>query len=208
MARIGLVLALFQAVIGLASGSEQLYLAQPVIINGLYGVAFVGSVALRRPLAGAFADEMYPFPDFVRSSETFRRVFSHVSLMWGAYLLARSALRLLTLQHSSVEAFLGVNFITGVPLTALLLATSDLVRRPRLPQQRGVGPGDRGHGRRRDRRPDRRRHRSGERRGSSLMPTRDDRPGGRPSPDRKCVLDADALGQQLAVVGGVAEQQL
>ena len=113
MARIGLVLALFQAVIGLASGSERLYLAQPVIINGLYGLAFVGSVALRRPLAGAFADEMYPFPDFVRSSDTFRRVFGRVSLMWGVYLLARSALRLATLQNSSVEAFLGVNFITG-----------------------------------------------------------------------------------------------
>ena len=66
MARIGLGLALLQAVIGLTSGSEQLYLAQPVIINGLYGLAFVGSVAIGRPLAGAFADEMYPFPDEVR----------------------------------------------------------------------------------------------------------------------------------------------
>lgn len=124
MARIGLVLALFQAVIGLASGSERLYLAQPVIINGLYGLAFVVSVAVRRPLAGTFADEMYPFPDFVRSSVTFRRVFGRVSLMWGAYLLARSGLRLATLQNASVEAFLGVNFLTGMPLTALLLAVS------------------------------------------------------------------------------------
>ena len=124
MARIGLVLVLFEAVVGLVSGSERLYLAQPVIVNGLYGLAFVGSVVLRRPLAGAFADEMYPFPDFVRASETFRRVFSRVSLMWGVYLLARSALRLATLQNSSVEAFLGVNFLTGMPLTALLLATS------------------------------------------------------------------------------------
>src|SRR5436190_14304694 len=76
MARIGLGLALIQAVIGLASGSERVFLAQPVIINGLYGLAFVGSVAFRRPLAGAFADEMYPFPDFVRESGTFRRIFS------------------------------------------------------------------------------------------------------------------------------------
>lgn len=124
MARLGLGLALLQAVIGLASGSEQLYLAQPVIINGLYGLAFVGSVVIRRPLAGAFADEMYPFPDFVRASVTFRQVFSRVSLMWGVYLLARSGLRLATLQSSSVEAFLAVNAITGVPLTAVLLGWS------------------------------------------------------------------------------------
>ena len=113
-----------QAVIGLTSGSERLYLAQPVIINGLYGLAFLGSVLLRRPLAGAFADEMYPFPDFVRSSDTFRQIFSRISLVWGLYLLVRSGLRLATLQSSSVEAFLGVNFLTGMPLTALLLGWS------------------------------------------------------------------------------------
>ena len=38
--------------------------------------------------------------------------------MWGGYLLARARCRLATLQHGSVEAFLGVNFLTGMPLTA------------------------------------------------------------------------------------------
>ena len=67
---------------------------------------------------------MYPFPDEVRESATFRLVFGRVSLMWGGYLLARSALRLATLQGASVEAFLLVNAVTGLPLTAALLAWS------------------------------------------------------------------------------------
>jgi intracellular septation protein A len=124
MARIGLAFVVVQAAVGLMSGSEQLYLAQPVLVSGLYGLGFLGSVALRRPLTAAFAEEMYPFPDFVRESDTYRRAFSNISLVWGVYLLGRTALRLVTLADSSVEAFMVVNFVTGVPVTAFLLSWS------------------------------------------------------------------------------------
>src|SRR5437660_1281871 len=43
MARMGLVLVLIQAVIGLVSNSAIVYLAQPVLITGVYGLAFVTS---------------------------------------------------------------------------------------------------------------------------------------------------------------------
>ena len=55
---------------------------------------------------------------------TFRRVFSRVSLAWAAYLLARSALRLMALTRVSVEGFIFVNIVTGIPLTAALMAWS------------------------------------------------------------------------------------
>lgn len=124
MARIALGFVLVQAALGLVTGSEWLYLAQPVLVSGGYGVAFLGSVVIRRPLAGAFAEETYPFPDFVRTSATYRRAFSRISLVWGSYLVGRSALRLAALSGSSVEAFIAVNLITGVPFTALLLGWS------------------------------------------------------------------------------------
>jgi intracellular septation protein A len=124
MARIGLAFIVIQAAVGLVSGSEQLYLAQPVLVSGLYGLAFLGSVVIRRPLTAAFAEEMYPFPDFVRESDTYRRAFSNISLVWGIYLLGRTAMRLATLADSSVEAFMVVNFVTGVPVTAFLLSWS------------------------------------------------------------------------------------
>ncbi|MEJ7584641.1 MAG: VC0807 family protein [Acidimicrobiales bacterium] len=124
MARIGLIFVVTQAVIGLATGSERLYLAQPVIVSAGFGLAFLASVVIRRPLTAAFAEEMYPFPDEVRASDTYRQAFSRISLVWGVYLLGRSALRLATLADSSVEAFLVVNLVTGVPLTAVLLGWS------------------------------------------------------------------------------------
>jgi len=124
MARLGLGFVLVQAVIGLAADSAVVYLAQPVLINGAYGLAFLGSALLRRPLAGAFATEMYPFPDFVKESHTFKRAFSHISLAWGAYLVLRSAARMATLSNGDVDAFIAVNMVTGMPLTALLMGWS------------------------------------------------------------------------------------
>ena len=124
MARLGLGLVLIQAAIGIASNSTVVFLAQPVLINGVYGLAFLGSIAIGRPLAGVFASETYPFPDEVKTSATFKRAFSRVSLAWGAYLILRSAVRMASLSGGNVDSFIVVNLVTGVPLTALLMGWS------------------------------------------------------------------------------------
>src|SRR5437588_676541 len=123
MARVALGFVLVQAAVGLAAGSAKVYLAQPVLLNGALGLAFLVSVFAGRPLAGAFAAEMYPFPPQVRESATFRRVFTGVSLAWAVYLLARSSLRLFTLSLS-VDAFVAVNVATGLPVSAALMSWS------------------------------------------------------------------------------------
>lgn len=124
MARIGLGIVFVQAVIGLAADSAVVYLAQPVLINGVYGLAFLVSALIRRPLAGAFATEMYPFPDEVKQSETFRRAFANISLAWGVYLLLRSATRMAALGQGDIDAFIVINVVTGVPFTAALMSWS------------------------------------------------------------------------------------
>jgi len=123
-AAIGLAIALVQALVGLLASSAKWYFAPPVIVNAAYGIAFLMSVVIGRPLAGVFASETYPFPPQVKTSVTFRRVFSRVSLAWAVYLLARSALRLVALTRVSVEGFILVNIVTGIPFTALLMAWS------------------------------------------------------------------------------------
>ncbi len=123
-AALGFGIALTQAVVGLLSGSAIAYFAPPVVINAIYGLAFIVSVLVRRPLAGVFAQETYPFPPEVRASATFRRVFSRVSLVWGVYLLLRSALRLQALAWGNVELFLAISVATGLPLTAALMTWS------------------------------------------------------------------------------------
>jgi intracellular septation protein A len=124
IALISLGFVVVQAAIGLISGSGRLYLAQPVLLSAAFGIAFLVSVAIKRPLAGVFASELYPFPDEVKESATFVRVFGAISLAWGVYQVGRSAIRLVVLNGNSVEAFLAVNFVTGVPLTMSLMSWS------------------------------------------------------------------------------------
>ena len=124
MARLGLGFVLVQAAIGVASNSTVVYLAQPVLLNAAFGLTFVVSALIGRPLAGVFAQETYPFPDEVRSSDTFKRAFTRVSLAWGAYLILRSAVRMASLSGGNVDSFIVVNMVTGMPLTALLMGWS------------------------------------------------------------------------------------
>lgn len=123
-AAVGLTIALTQAAAGLATGSAVAYFVPPVVFNALYGAAFVGSVVIGRPLAGVFAQETYAFPPAVAASATFRRVFARVSLAWGAYLLARSALRLVVLSWRDVDLIVIVNVLSGIPFTAALTTWS------------------------------------------------------------------------------------
>jgi len=123
-ARIGLGIAVIQAIVGLVTQSAIGYFAPPVISNALYGLAFFVSVAIGRPLALVFASEMFPIPSEVRARREFRRSFALISLGWGAYLVGRSALRLFVLTHYSVDVYVAVNVATAAPLTVLLMMWS------------------------------------------------------------------------------------
>lgn len=124
MPAIGLGVAMIQAISGLAAGSASAFFAPGVVVNGLYGCVFVGSVVLGRPLAGVFAREVYAFPGRVRDSALFRRTFGVVSLVWGGYMLVRSAIRLTVLYWSSVDLFVAVSVLTGIPFTLALMSWS------------------------------------------------------------------------------------
>ncbi|HEY6836180.1 MAG TPA: hypothetical protein VI142_06880 [Gaiellaceae bacterium] len=122
--RISLAFVLVQGAIGLAADSTTVYLAQPVLVNAAWGLAFLVSAAIRRPLAGALACAWYPFPHWFRQTEPFKRVFGIQSLVWGAYFLARSAMRMAALLQGSLESFLVIVFVTGTPMGFLLIAWS------------------------------------------------------------------------------------
>jgi Protein of unknown function (DUF3159) len=119
---VGAVFVVVQAIVGLVSGSATVYLAQPVVLSALWGVAYAGSVAVGRPLIGIFASAWYPFPPWFRASAAFRREFAMQSLVWAGYCFARAALRLALLLHAGIGAFVVVSFATGTPVVAALLA--------------------------------------------------------------------------------------
>jgi hypothetical protein len=124
LVRLSLGFVAVQSVVGLVANSAVMYLAQPVLVAAAWGVAFVGSVVVGRPLAGSLACAWYPFPQWLKESRDFKRVYAVESLVWGAYFLARSALRLAVLLHGSIGGFLVVTLLTGTPVMVLLLAWS------------------------------------------------------------------------------------
>ena len=122
--RLSLGFVAVQSAVGLLSHSTTVYLAQPVLVTAAWGLAFLVSVLLGRPLAGALANAWYPFPAWLREEPQYKRVFAIESLVWGAYFFARSGIRLAMLLHGSLESFFVVTLLTGTPAMLLVLAWS------------------------------------------------------------------------------------
>jgi hypothetical protein len=113
---VGAVFVVIQAIVGLVSHSATVYLAQPVVLSGLWSVAYFFSVAIGRPLIGVFANAWYPFPPWFRASAPYKREFSLQSIVWGVYCLARAGLRLFVLLRSGVGGFVLISLVTGFPV--------------------------------------------------------------------------------------------
>jgi len=73
---------------------------------------------------GVFADAWYPFPPEIKASSAYRKVFGFESVVWGLYLLVRSAIRMLVLWTGSIGLFVAVQFLTGIPITIALVLWS------------------------------------------------------------------------------------
>ena len=123
IARLALVFVFVKGAVGLISGSAKVYLAQPAILDLALGLVFLISTLRGKPFAGQFAEEFFPFPPEVKESETFRRAFSLVSLVWAVYMIGRSIFLLAMLQYS-VDTFVAVNVVTGFPIISGLMTWS------------------------------------------------------------------------------------
>ena len=124
LVRLSLGFVAVQSIVGLAANSATVYLAQPVLLAAAWGLAFAVSAVAGRPLAGALACAWYPFPQWLKETRDFKRVYTVESLVWAAYFLGRSALRLAVLLHGSIGGFLVITFVTGTPVSILLLVWS------------------------------------------------------------------------------------
>jgi hypothetical protein len=82
---VGALFVLIQALVALAAESATVYLAQPVALSALWGVVYIGSAALGRPLIGLFATAWYPFPPWFRATAAYRREFGLQSVVWIAW---------------------------------------------------------------------------------------------------------------------------
>ena len=116
LAGAALLFILIQALVALVADSATVYLAEPVLVSALWGVAYLVSAAIRKPLIGAFARAWYPFPPEFRASEPYLREFGMQSVVWGVYCLGRSAIRMTVLLAGGIGGFVLVSSVTGTPI--------------------------------------------------------------------------------------------
>jgi intracellular septation protein A len=121
IARLVLGFVVVQAVIGLVTHSAEAYLIQPSILGSINGLVWLGSVAIGKPLAAAFASEVFPIDEETRASDEFRSVFRHVSLIFGSFFIVFAALQLAVLLIVGVDAFVAVRVLDAIGILALIV---------------------------------------------------------------------------------------
>ena len=98
--RVALVLVAIRAIVGLSSGNARVYLAQEIAIDTLLGCVVLGSLRTRRPFVSWFTQEIYPLPDALVESDTFRHAMRVATTVWGVYFLLRALVRLAALSDA------------------------------------------------------------------------------------------------------------
>lgn len=122
--RLALVLVAIRATVGITSGSATAYLAQEVGIDAVLGSVVLASLRTARPFASWFAAEIYRFPEMVRESAVYRQAMRTITVVWGAYFLARGLVRLAALLTLSTDRYALVIAVTDAPFLIALLAWS------------------------------------------------------------------------------------
>lgn len=123
--------------VALVTESPFVYFLQPVITDGLLAAAFVASLVVGRPIAGRLAGDFYPVDTELSARRRVARLFSGLTLMWGALWLVKSAVGLWLLLTLDLDTFVplkaGVVLAINVTSAAITLAAvAHVARRERL----------------------------------------------------------------------------
>jgi hypothetical protein len=119
IARLVLLFVVLQATVGLLLNSATVYLAQPVVLSGINGILWLGSVAIGRPLAAMFAREVFDFPAEMRQSATFKAVFGRISSAFGVYFIVAGIVQVIILLAVGVDVYVGVHAVTIVGIVGM-----------------------------------------------------------------------------------------
>lgn len=126
---VGLVYVLVRGIAGLTTHSKIVFFGPGVVQGGLIGVVFFVSLIFRRPAVGYIAPIVYPFEDFVRRHDAYRRAFTRLTWMWAIYLVAKALLDIWLLNNLSASAFVIVRSVIAWPMLVGLFVIS--LRYPR-----------------------------------------------------------------------------
>jgi hypothetical protein len=121
IAQVVLIFVLAAAIVGVVTDSATAYLVQPAVLGAINGVIWIGSVALGKPLAAAFAREVFPVPEEIQATEDYRTVFRRVSMWFGIFFVGAAGVQLAVLLIVGVGAFVAVRVLDALCILAMIV---------------------------------------------------------------------------------------
>jgi intracellular septation protein A len=107
------------------------YLASAAIENVLWGVLFLGSILMPRPLIQIFAELLNPglgSQEFLNQSklrpQLYRSAWQILTAIWGVVNLSKAIILIFSQLRLPIEAFLIVRTASGLPVMVLMLVLS------------------------------------------------------------------------------------
>jgi hypothetical protein len=140
-----------RGVVGIVTDSEAIYFGSGIAIQAGIGLALVISVLIGRSFIGEFAPRILPFPGHVVAHPLFRSTMARLTLVAGAYELAKSGWDVWIYNNSSVNGFVLFRFLAGwlsgvIVITACIVLSDRRLRRipgfeGMLPMLEAMNPG-------------------------------------------------------------------
>lgn len=106
----------------LATGNTFIYFFQPVVSDGVVAAIFLVSLATARPVVARLAADFYPMDRDLAARPRIRRLFWHLTLMWGFVCLLKGVGGFWLLESQSLVNFVLIKNISMISMTVLAVA--------------------------------------------------------------------------------------
>jgi hypothetical protein len=103
----------------LATGNTFVYFLQPIVVDAVVALVFLGSLATARPVIARVAADFYPMDDELAGRERIQRLFWYLTLGWGLMCLTKCVLGYWLLETQSLVDYVVIKNGTVLSLTAL-----------------------------------------------------------------------------------------
>jgi hypothetical protein len=110
--------------IALLTDSTFLYFLQPIITDGVIATTFLLSLTTAQPVAARLAADFYPLDHELAMRPRIRRLFWHLTLMWGALCLGKATMTFWLLQSQPLETFVLVKSVSVLAINALAIVVT------------------------------------------------------------------------------------
>jgi hypothetical protein len=129
-----------RAIVGITTGSEDVYFGIGIAQTYALGVALLVSVAIGKPVLSYLVPLLLDVPPHVLAHRSWRRVCVVLTTLWGIQQIAIASFHVWLLARSSANGFVIIRTIVGWPLTAVGLTVALLWAAVHLERHTGWEP--------------------------------------------------------------------